>query len=439
MRADYRTSTAWNLAGQVLPVIAAVAAIPILLKTIGVERLGVLTLAWTLIGYFGIFDFGVGRAITYFVATDLARGDASSAKRAACSGLILLFVLGIACGVLIALGVPVFVSSYLNVGDIGLSEVQSALMVMSPVIPVILLSTGFKGILEAQSRFKQVNLVRIPVGVLTLLGPAILSLEYQNLEVLVAILAIVRALGLVGFVILSETAFPLRSGRLDLSWESYSRLLTFGGWLAVSNVVSPIMTYCDRFLIATLLSLSAAAIYSTVFDVMIKLLLIPAALVGVSFPIFCLLRIQGAGGDLRKAYVRVTRNITGLLVPVLLIMVVFAEQILGIWLGHEFARTASPIVGILALGILANGLAHVPSVLLHAAKRPDVTGKLHLVELPIYIGLLSILLSYRGIEGAALAWLCRVCIDALLLFLYAERELVRLAPEKGSTHSGFRS
>jgi O-antigen/teichoic acid export membrane protein len=279
--------------------------------------------------------------------------------------------------------------------------------------------------LEAQSKFKQVNLVRIPMGVLTFLGPAMMSLEYESLAVLVITLVIVRVFGLVALAIVSETVFPLRMGYLQLRLENCSRLLTFSGWLAVTNVVSPIMTYCDRFLIASLLSLSAVAIYSTVFDAMLALLMVPAALVGVSFPMFCTLRAQGAERDLRNAYARVTRNIASVLVPVLLIMVVFADQILGMWLGHDFAQTASPIARILAVGILANGLAHAPSVLLHAAKRPDLTAKLHLLELPIYIGLLSFLLSQFGIEGAALAWVTRVCVDAIALFFFAHRELSR--------------
>ena len=63
-------------------------------------------------------------------------------------------------------------------------------------------------------------------------------------------------------------------------------LLRFGGWMTVTNIVSPFMAYLDRFLIGALISLTAVAYYVTPFEMITKLLVIPAALVGVLFPAF---------------------------------------------------------------------------------------------------------------------------------------------------------
>lgn len=62
-----------NLAGQILPIVVAVFAIPLLIKVLGTERFGVLALAWVVLGYFGLFDFGLSRATTKFVAEYQAR------------------------------------------------------------------------------------------------------------------------------------------------------------------------------------------------------------------------------------------------------------------------------------------------------------------------------------------------------------------------------
>lgn len=61
-------NTLWNLAAQILPMAVALFAIPILIRGIGVPRFGVLSLAWIVIGYFSLFDFGMGRALTKLVA-----------------------------------------------------------------------------------------------------------------------------------------------------------------------------------------------------------------------------------------------------------------------------------------------------------------------------------------------------------------------------------
>jgi len=70
-------SVAWNLAAQLLPLAVAVVCIPLIIGQAGVERFGVLTLAWALIGYSGMFDLGLGRALTKLVAERLgSRPDA---------------------------------------------------------------------------------------------------------------------------------------------------------------------------------------------------------------------------------------------------------------------------------------------------------------------------------------------------------------------------
>ena len=57
-------NTIWNLLGQVLPMVVGVVAIPPLVHSLGVDRFGVLSLAWIIIGYFSLFDLGMGRALT---------------------------------------------------------------------------------------------------------------------------------------------------------------------------------------------------------------------------------------------------------------------------------------------------------------------------------------------------------------------------------------
>lgn len=78
---------------------------------------------------------------------------------------------------------------------------------------------------------------------------------------------------------------------------------------------------------------------------------------------------------------------------------------------------------LLALGTLLNGLGLVPFALVQGVGRPDLTAKLHLCELPLYVPLLWWLIRAHGIEGAALAWLLRMMFDTGALFIIATRLL----------------
>ena len=65
---SYIKNTIFNLAGNIAPLLVGVASIPFLIKGMGTDRFGVLTIAWMLIGYFSLFDMGLGRALTQLVA-----------------------------------------------------------------------------------------------------------------------------------------------------------------------------------------------------------------------------------------------------------------------------------------------------------------------------------------------------------------------------------
>src|SRR5262249_2073123 len=76
-----------------------------------------------------------------------------------------------------------------------------------------------------------------------------------------------------------------------------------------------------------------------------------------------------------------------------------------------------------AAGIFINSVAQVPFAVLQGAGRPDWTAKLHLLELPLYALLLVALGKNYGLTGIAVAWLARVVLDAVALFVLCGRVL----------------
>ena len=65
-------NVAINLIGRIAPLGVGLFTIPVIIASLGIERFGVLTIAWMVIGYFNMFDVGLGRAITKVVAEYLA-------------------------------------------------------------------------------------------------------------------------------------------------------------------------------------------------------------------------------------------------------------------------------------------------------------------------------------------------------------------------------
>jgi O-antigen/teichoic acid export membrane protein len=107
--------------------------------------------------------------------------------------------------------------------------------------------------------------------------------------------------------------------------------------------------------------------------------------------------------------------------PIILIIIIFSREGLGLWLGSEIASKSFIVLQLLAFGSILNSLSYIPSALIQAAGRPDLTAKLNIIELPLYLFALYFLIKYFGIEGAAFAYILRTMFDSFfLLFLSAK-------------------
>ncbi|SNB47971.1 flippase [Geobacter sp. DSM 9736] len=415
-------NTLLNLLGSILPLMAAVVAVPHLIRELGTERFGVLSLIWIVIGYFGLFDLGIGRATTKLVAEQLAQRETEQLRVTAWTSLATLTSFGLLGGGALALLNPALVEHLLHIPLPLRGETVAAFNILALSIPLLLASTGARGILEAHRRFGIMNAIKIPVGVGTIVAPVVVLKFSHSLAHIAAALLLMRALDLMATFLACRWALPAMGRPTRPQARSFVQLAGYGSWLTVSSVVGPLMTYLDRFIVGGLLTMSAVAYYSTPYDVVTKQLILPASLLGVIFP-----SLAGyAAVDHRRfahLYQRSVAYLIAIMTPPAIMLLLFAEPALDFWLGGEFAAKSTAAVQLLALGILLNGVAQAPYAAIQAWGRPDITAKLHLAELPFYLILLWGSVTYLGITGAALAWLIRAAADTIILLQICRRIL----------------
>jgi O-antigen/teichoic acid export membrane protein len=415
-------NTVWNLIGNGAPLIVAVFSIPILIHGLGKDRFGVLALAWAVIGYASLFDIGLGRALTQLVAKKLGAGEEHQVPALAWTSLLLMLALGVVGAVAVATISPWLVHHALKIPEGLQSETLLSFYLLGLSVPVVISAAGLRGLLEAHQRFDLVSALRIPMGVFTFVGPLLVLPFSRSLVPVTGILIAGRLVGCLANLWLCFRVVPeLRRG---VAWHGPSAgpLLRFGGWMTVSNVVGPLMVTLDRFLIGSLVSMTAVAYYATPYEVATKFWLLPGALMGVMFPAFS----ASFAKDRKRTALLLGRSVKSVLLmlfPITLCTIVLAKDGLRLWLGPEFAQNSFRVLQWLAAGVFINSLAQVPFTFLQGVGKPDLTAKLHLFELPLYLGLLWWLIGTRGIEGAAIAWTARVAVDAFFLFGLARRFL----------------
>jgi O-antigen/teichoic acid export membrane protein len=428
-----------NLIAQTMPLLVAMIAIPFVVRGMGTERFGLLSMAWVVMGYFTIFDLGLGRATTKYVAEALGRDEGSQISQIIWTAVTFQAILGFA-GAIALLGMTdVLVGSVLKIPPQLLGEARDTFHLLAFAIPVVLVSSSFSGVMEAAQRFDLENAVKIPSSTLTYLLPLVgLSLGF-GLPGIVILILLARFGALLAFMVMSHI-FVSKLGGYSISFRLFACLFAYGGWVTISNIVSPVLVYLDRILIGSLITIAAVAYYTAPFEAVTRLSIISTSLTTTLFPAFS--SLNGVS-DKQKLGIIFGRSIKYILLatgPIVIVIILFAKEILQIWLGSDFATESTVVMQVLAFGILINLLAYAPFALLQGIGRPDLPAKFHLIELIIYVGLAWISVSEFGIDGAAKAWTVRVALDALLLF-WAAFKVCRFSPrllaENGTTLAVF--
>ncbi|MEI8158088.1 MAG: oligosaccharide flippase family protein [Burkholderiales bacterium] len=405
-----KRNTLWNLAGTVIPMMAGMALIPFTLSRLGSEAFGVLTLVWGLIGYFSVFDMGVGRALTVQLSQLAAKGDLSDAGALVRSGMLLTLAAGLLGMSLIWLLTPSLANHWLKISPALQDDARLAFLVAAVGVLPTTLASGMRGALEGLERFAASNLSRIVLGVWMFALPAwSVYFHGPRLELIALYLVLGRCLVVLGM------AFQLRghlfSTGATVARRHFQMLWNYGLWVTLTGIVGPLMVYGDRFFVSAAVGAEQLPLYAIPQDVLLRLLLIPMALTGALLP-----RLAAMGvTDAAMAYQQTYRRVGVAMAAICLVAAGLAYPALTLWISAEFATQALPVVLVLCLGVWVNSLASVPYTLLHAKGNPRLTALFHLAELLLYLLALWLLSSRYGLVGAALAWVARVALDWLLL------------------------
>ncbi len=410
--------------GQGVPFVVAFFSVPIIIKGLGVDRFGVLMLMWSVIGYLSLFDFGLGRALTQQVAQLLGKDTTSKQEMTTLIGSSsgMLIILGIIGGILGAVSSHWIVHHFLKIPEFLLEETTFSLYILCFSMPVIFLSSGLRGILQGYQRFDLINAVQIPMGILMFLIPLAILPISKSLIFIIGTLFIFRIITLMFYfaLVINITSIPIHT--LTFKPDKVSTLFSFGGWMTISNVISPLLVYFDRFILGSMTTMQAVTFYTTPYEMITKLWIIPTSLANVLFPTFSTTH-QSDPIRTQKLYLSGLKYVLLFLFPVILLTAGFAREGLSFWINPDFAVHSSRILQWLALGVFINSLAQIAINLVQGVGRPDLSAKLHFSELPIYLIALYLLILKYGAEGAAIAWVLRVTFDGTVLFIFANNLL----------------
>lgn len=415
--------SSWNLAALIVPLLVGLVTIPYLLNRIGIEKFGVLSLIWALVGYFSLFDFGLAKALTKKLAEGRVQLDTDLQRRTFWTSILLMLASGLAGWFILVLLVQNLGDSFIKVSAPIGNEVHEAMLLVAAFVPLVVVSSGLRGALEAYEHFRSANLVRLILGIWMFLIPAMgVWLGYESLWDIAAIIVFGRVVAAwVSLKIVSQAMAGL--GRPAFDRRLVRPLFSYGAWITLSGVVGPLMSYADRFLVGAIVGAAGVAYYATPQDVVMKLLLLPVAINTALFPILAQAFAANDRAGMYHALGKALRYAVLGVLPFVLAAVIFSNELLALWLGNEMAGPSAPVLQLIAAGVFVNGIGVILVSVLNAGGRHDVLGKLYLVELPLFLAASYFLTLAHSVAGAAWAWMLRAMLDTVLIWYFAGAQL----------------
>lgn len=402
-------NTVLNAAGLVIPGLLFIPAAAYLARTLGVEQFGLLLLMYAMLGYSGIFDAGMTRAVIRKIAQSKTKDEDD-------------FIMGTALGaVLVISAIPVFLvlffsddmAVWLKVSENYTADTVAGLKLLALVVPLFLITVVAFSYLEGKEEFQKLSLYKVITGAVMATAPAIAV--YNDASLVSAVLGLLGARIFTAILAIFSLNMSIGIRNLKFDKKVLIDLVTFGGWISLSNIISPVMVYMDRFILSNSVGAASVAFYNAPSDLIEKISVLPGALARTIFPLFS--RLGSHIEYEKKIYFGLVIVLLILLAPLFLM----AESIMDLWLGEPYGLQSSFILKILIIGFFFNALAQIPFAAIQAKGYSRLTALLHLTEVAPYLLLLFYLVDIWGLVGAAYAWTARVIIDFFCLLFFSRR------------------
>lgn len=397
------------LVGSVAPLSIAIVSVPIYLAQIGADRYGILLLVWVVLDYFGVFGLGLDASVTNLLARN--RNDQDARKKIFWTALLLNASLGIAAGIITFFLGGSLIDKVVDVSSAYRAEILASIPCIAAAIPIITVSAVLIGSLQAFERFFELTLIQFSGTLLLQLGPLAVALWHGADLVSLIATAVASRFVVVILLAIATTQVLGLDCRIRFDIQTIRPLVQFGGWVALTSLVVPILANLDRLLIGLIAGSVSVTYYTVPYNVVAKVLMLPNSLIRALFPRLSIYDDKQA----RKVSIDAVMTLAVILTPLLVAILFASSRLLSLWLGEEFAIQAGSIPEILIAGLWFNCLAHVPFTFLQARGRPDFVTKLQLLELLPFFAMMWLAVSLGGIKGAAVAWSSRAMIDSVLL------------------------
>lgn len=417
----------FNFAGQFFLLFLSFITTPIIISFLGTDLFGVLSIVTVVLGYFSLLDLGMGLSVIKYISEYSARDDKKGVQKIIGTALTFYTLVGFIGGVLILILSHQIVSRFLQIPPEIIPTVISVFYISALGFFVNMILTVFTSIPNAMQRMDISNTRNIAVGLLNALGTIVLLFLGYGLAAIVILNIIVSLAVTVVLYLDIKKILPGLSLKLEFDREIFSKFFKFSGYKLIGNTGGQIVFQLDKLILGFFYPISAVTFYTIPTTLIQKAFSLMLNITNAVFPSFS---HSFTANDLersRELYLRMGKLIVFLMAPIMMILFIFADLILLLWLNGEFAQKSALTLRILAAAYFIAALSAPGVVASDASGNPKLPAIFASISAFINIIAAIILIPRWGIEGAAIALLINFLAQVPIFIFIVNKTLMKIS------------
>lgn len=424
-RARLARNSVWNMIGWAGVLVMTIASLPWYLRLLGETQYGLMVLVMGIVAPLGVLDLGMSDATVKYLAESIGRGDLEGTKRYAHSSLAFGVVAGVLGAMVIISIADHIVTKLFNIPVEHQALARLSIRWVSVLWFFMQLRQPLMGVVSAMQRYDVLSTVTmITQG--CVIGAGLWSLiTGGNLAEMIQAQALTAAAfsGIWGFVawrLCPPIRFPVR---VDL--HSLRRMFSFGLWQMVNSLGSILSAQSQSWLLGILLPVKTVGYYNIAAKV-VSIGYMASYKVGqVLFPEVSRMQGQGDEGGAARLAVNASWLLTTLSAMLFVPLVVFAHDLLRLYLNLSMADNSTEVLRILAIGTGLGCSFAIPSFYLLGTGRSKWLAAMSLLfGIVTFVGCFF-LIPILGISGAGWGMSVATLVHVATLILLWWRVLNR--------------
>ncbi len=416
-----------NAAGSVWALLVSLAAVPFYIRFLGIEAYGLIGVFLSLSAIFSLLDLGLRATLNRKLAQLSAQpGNAQEMRDLLRTLELIYWGIGIAIGISVVLMAPIVAAYWINPQQISTDAASRALTMIGLVIagqwPLALYSGGMMGLQ------KQVTLnvtASIFATVRSFGAVLVLWQVAPTLDALFTWFIVTSLAETMVTAALLWRSLPASSARATFRWGLLVGLWRFAAGMTGISVLSVILTQLDKVILSSVLTLEAFGYYTLAWRVAAALYSLSGPINTAFFPRFSQLAVSGDQRELSRLYHRGCQLTSSVLLPVAVVLALYAHDFLYLWtIDPRIAVQSGPVLSLLTIGMALSGLMGLPAVLQFAHGWTRLVFIFNSVAVLVLAPMIYLMSTRYGGEGAAWVWLMLNLAYVLLMLPIMHRRLL---------------